>query len=83
MRRRKDNTNKIRLAIGLILIAAALNVASCSWSTRFQENSPTAIIGVQDLVGVYAKHDREQDTMLGMIVPAALICVSAFVSRES
>lgn len=70
------------LAIGLVLIAVALNTFSCSWSGHFQEGSPTAIAGVQNLVGVYAKHDRERDTMLGIIVPAALICMGAFFSRR-
>ncbi len=79
---RKDKENKTGLAIGLVLVAVALNLFSCSWSSRFQENSPTAIFGVQDLVGVYAKHDRETDTMMGMIVPAALMCMGAFFSRD-
>ena len=80
--RQKSRENKTGLAIGLILVAVALNLFSCSWSSHFQANSPTAIFGVQDLVGVYAKHDRETDTMVGMIVPAALVCMGAFFSRD-
>lgn len=80
--RRKNKENSLRLSIGLVLIAVALNVFCCNWSSKFQESSPTAIVGVQDLFGVYAKHDRAQDMMLGMIVPAALICVGAYVGRE-
>ncbi len=79
---RKKEENSLRLVLGLVLIAAALNVFSCKWSRTYQPTSPTAIAGVENLVGVYAKNDREQDTMLGIIVPAALVCMGAFFSRE-
>jgi uncharacterized membrane protein len=80
--RQRERENKTGLAVGLVLVAIALNLFSCSWSSRFQVNSPTAIFGVQDMVGVYAKHDRQTDTMMGMIVPAALMCMGAFFSRD-
>lgn len=83
MSRKKKREDSLRLVLGMFLLAGALNLFYCSWSRSFQESSPNAIVGLEGSVGIYAKHDREQDTMLGVIVPAAMVCMGAFFSRET
>jgi hypothetical protein len=80
--RQEKRENTARLAIGLVLIAVALNISSCSWSRVYHNSSPTAIIGVNNVIGLHAKHARHLDTMLGVIVPAALVCVGAFFANK-
>ncbi|MFK7818318.1 MAG: hypothetical protein AB8G99_06350 [Planctomycetaceae bacterium] len=80
--RREKRENSARLAIGLVLIAVALNIFCCSWSRVYHSASSTAIVGVNNVIGLHAKHNRAEDTMLGVIVPAALICVGAFFSNK-
>lgn len=82
MRRVKRRENSTRLAIGLVLIAVALNVFCCRWSRVYHNSGPDAIAGLNNVLGVYAKHDPQQDTMLGVIIPSALVCVGAFFSRR-
>ncbi len=78
---RKSHQKK-RLAKGLFLIALALHLLACKWSMSYFSSSPTAIVGVQNSVGVYSRRSHRDGLMLGILVPTALICVGTFVSVD-
>lgn len=82
MSRRRANSSKKHLAFGLLAIAGVLHMFSCSWSTNYFEASPTAIVGIPNMIGVYARHARHEDLMLGIIIPSTLVCVGAYLSRD-
>lgn len=71
-----------RMGLGLVAIAVVLHVFCCKWTTTFTNSSPSAMLGIENTVGVYAKHDPDKDLMLGICVPAALFCVGSFVARD-
>lgn len=78
----RKKQEKKRLAKGLFLIAIALHLLACKWSMSYFSSSPTAIVGVQDSVGVYSRRSHRDGLMLGVLVPTALVCVGTFVTME-
>lgn len=78
----RKKQEKKRLAKGLFLIAIALHLLACKWSSSYFTSSPTAIIGIENSVGVYSRRSHRDGLMLGVLVPTALICVGTFVTME-
>ena len=83
MPKRPRKSPAARIALATLAIAGTLHFISCRWSTAYFDGSPTAIVGVENMVGIYAKHSRQDDLMLGILVPSALVCVAVYISREA
>ncbi len=82
MSRQQKKTDRTNMGRGLLLVAIALHFFCCTWSTAYFDGGPKSLVGLENTVGIYAKHSRKQDLMLGLIVPAALICVGTFIVFE-
>lgn len=81
MRRRYEKQHeRRRLANGLFMISLALHLFCCKWTTDYAPNSPSALAGVKNTAGCYARRTRKNGLMLGIFVPTALLAVAGFVA---